>query len=56
MNGNQFESIDAQSEVSRFAQFTPEEHSEYQTWLDQVAFASQFENWQGNSDGTVNLD
>jgi hypothetical protein len=37
---NPFEQLDAQSEVSRFAQFTPEEHAEFCTWLDQVALAS----------------
>jgi len=32
---NPFEHLDAQSEMSAFAQFTPAEHAEYQTWLDE---------------------
>jgi len=31
---NDFSKLDAQSEESRFAQFTPEEHAEYQAYLD----------------------
>lgn len=34
MTSNQFAQLDAQSPVDRFAQFTPEEHSEYQAYLD----------------------
>lgn len=34
---NQFDKLDAQAEESRFAQFTTEEHAEYQSWLDMVA-------------------
>jgi hypothetical protein len=36
---NQFDKLDAQSEVSRFAQLTTAEHAEYQAWLDMVATA-----------------
>jgi len=31
---NEFGSLDAQSPVCSFAQFTPEEHAEYQAYLD----------------------
>lgn len=31
---NDFSKLDAQSAESSFAQFTPEEHAEYQAWLD----------------------
>lgn len=34
---NDFAQLDAQSAESRFAQFTPEEHAEYQRWLDEHA-------------------
>lgn len=35
-NTNDFSQLDAQSAESSFAQFTPEEHAEYQAWLDSV--------------------
>jgi hypothetical protein len=31
---NDFATIDAQDETSRFAQMTPEEQAEYNEWLD----------------------
>lgn len=33
---NQFDNLDAQNEISSFAQMSPEEHSEMQNWLDQI--------------------
>jgi hypothetical protein len=33
---NDFSQLDAQSAESRFAQFTTEEHAEFQAWLDMV--------------------
>ena len=37
--GNDFSKLDAQDEMSAFAKFTPEEHAEYQNYLDQFAMA-----------------
>jgi len=37
MNINQFESIDAQDEISTLAKMTPEETTEFEAWLDQQA-------------------
>lgn len=33
---NEFDKIDAQCEVSRYSQMTPEEHAEIQAWMDEV--------------------
>jgi len=32
---NDFSKLSAETETSAFAQFTPEEHAEYQAWLDE---------------------
>lgn len=36
---NDFSKLDTQSAESHFAQFTTEEHAEYQAWLDQFCTA-----------------
>lgn len=36
MRMNEFATIDAQDEISRYAQMTTEEHSEMQEWIDSV--------------------
>jgi hypothetical protein len=33
---NQFETLDAQDEMSRFAQMSAEEHAEMQAWIDET--------------------
>ena len=34
---NQFDNLDAQNEMSRFAQMTTEETAEFNAWLDECA-------------------
>ena len=44
MEINQFDHLDAQNEMSRFAQMTSEEHADYQAYLDaqhEIAVAAQ---------------
>ena len=44
MISNQFDHLDAQDEMSRLAQMTPEEHADYQAYLDaqhEIAIAHQ---------------
>jgi hypothetical protein len=36
MNANQFEELDAQSEMYAYARMTPEEHAEAQHWFDKI--------------------
>lgn len=37
MQLNQFNEIDAQDEISKLAQMTPEETAEFEAWLDREA-------------------
>ena len=59
MTSNQFAQLDAQSPVDRFAQFTTEEHAEYQTYLDAQACArdesDNSHGWPGDGSGEDDL-
>ncbi len=41
MDANDFTTLDAQTAESSFAQFTPEEHAEYQAYLDWLDYKEQ---------------
>jgi len=41
MNSNPFDKLDAQNPSHAFAHFTPEEHAEYQRYLDEMAQQAQ---------------
>jgi len=55
---NDFSKLSAEDEASRFAQLTPEEIAEANAYYDSLAaeFNKQFEEWHGDSDGTVGVD
>jgi hypothetical protein len=50
---NDFSNISAENE-SRFAAMTPEDLAGYDEWLAERA--NEWENWRGDSDGTVGVD
>ncbi len=41
MDANDFSKLDAQSAESSFAQFSTEEHQEFQNWIDMVNFSNE---------------